>query len=230
MSDINSIRVTKEIERAILSGQLKPRERLVEMDLISKFGISRTVVRESLKRLEAKGIIRTTPYRGAMVADLTVEEIEEIYYVRSELEKIAARLILEHITTQEIRHLKKLSKEVEKNLREKTLQMIEKDSEFHRVIFKACRNNYLYRLIDFLRIKAHIVRFNAWSLPHRIEESIFEHRMMVKAIEKKDIKELEKLFLQHLNFSKNSYLTQLKGGDFKNRLKGDWNRIKSQSK
>ena len=87
MSSVNLVRVTKEIEEAILSGQFKPRERLIEMDLISRFGVSRTVIREALKRLEAKGLVRTTPYRGAMVADLTVKEIEEIYFVRAELER-----------------------------------------------------------------------------------------------------------------------------------------------
>jgi len=211
MSSVNSIRISNEIEETILSGQLKPRERLIEMDLISRFGVSRTVIREALKRLEAKGLLRTTPYRGAMVADLTVKEIEEIYFVRAELERIAARLVLKHITQKEIQNLKKLSKEVESHLREKTHQMIEMDSEFHRMIFRACRNSYLYDMIDFLRTKAHIVRFNAWSLPHRIEESILEHKMMIKAIEKRDLEELEKLVLQHLRFSKNSYLTQLKG-------------------
>ena len=211
MSSINSIRVTKEIEEAILSGQFKPRERLIEMDLISKFGVSRTVIREALKGLEAKGLIRTTPYRGAVVADLTVDEIEEIYFVRAELEKIAARLVLKHITPAEIKQLKRLSKEVERHFREKTNQMIEADSEFHRAIFRACHNSYLCDMIDFLRTKAHIVRFNAWVLPHRIEESILEHRMMIKAIEKRDLEGLEKLVLQHLAFSKNSYLTQLKG-------------------
>ncbi len=211
MSSVNSIRISNEIEEAILSGQFKPRERLIEMDLISRFGVSRTVIREALKKLEAKGLVRTTPYRGAIVADLTVEEVEEIYFVRAELERIAARLVLKHITQKEIQNLKKLSKEVERHLRKKTHQMIEKDSEFHRMIFRACRNSYLYDMIDFLRTKAHIVRFNAWSLPRRIEESILEHRMMVKAIEKRDLEGLEKLVLQHLTFSKNSYLTQLKG-------------------
>ncbi len=211
MSSVNSIRISNEIEEAILSGQFKPRERLIEMDLISRFGVSRTVIREALKKLEAKGLVRTTPYRGAIVADLTVEEVEEIYFVRAELERIAARLVLKHITQKEIQNLKKLSKEVESHLREKTHQMIEMDSEFHRMIFRACRNSYLYDMIDFLRTKAHIVRFNAWSLPRRIEESILEHRMMVKAIEKRDLEGLEKLVLQHLTFSKNSYLTQLKG-------------------
>ena len=71
MSSVNSVRITKEIEEAILSGRLKPRERLVEMDFISQFAVSRTVIREALKRLEAKGLIRATPYRGAVVADVT---------------------------------------------------------------------------------------------------------------------------------------------------------------
>jgi DNA-binding GntR family transcriptional regulator len=211
MSSVNSIRITKEIEEAILSGQLKPRERLIEMDLISQFGVSRTVIREALKRLEAKGLIRTTPYRGAVVADLTIEEIEEIYFVRAELEKIAARLVIKHITPKEVQHLKRLSREVERHLREKTHQMIEVDSEFHRMIFKACRNRYLYDMIDFLRTKAHIVRFNAWSLLHRIEESIVEHREMIKAIEERNLSQFEKLIVKHLTYSKNSYMSQLKG-------------------
>jgi DNA-binding GntR family transcriptional regulator len=211
MSSVNSIRVSKEIEETILSGQFKPRERLIEMDLISQFGVSRTVIREALKRLEAKGLIRTTPYRGAVVADLTIEEIEEIYFVRAELEKIAARLVIKHITPKEVQHLKRLSREVERHLREKTHQMIEVDSEFHRMIFKACRNRYLYDMIDFLRTKAHIVRFNAWSLLHRIEESIVEHREMIKAIEERNLSQFEKLIVKHLTYSKNSYMSQLKG-------------------
>ena len=211
MSSINSIRIFKEIEGDILSGRFKPRERLVEMDLISRFGVSRTVIREALKSLEARGLVRAIPYRGVVVADLTTEEIEEIYFVRTELEKIAAKLVIEHITSKEIQELKRLSKEVARHLREKTHQMIEKDSEFHRMIFKACHNSYLYEVIDYLRTKAHIVRFNAWSLPRRIEQSIVEHREMIRAIEDKNLSQLEKLIVKHLTISKNSYLTQLKG-------------------
>ncbi len=217
LSSVNSIRVSKEIEEAILSGQFKPRERLIEMDLISRFGVSRTVIREALKRLEAKGLVRATPYRGVVVADLTVEEIEEIYFVRAELEKIAARLVLKHITPAEIQQIKKLSKEVEKHLRSRTHQMIEVDSEFHRMIFNVCHNSYLYDMIDYLRTKAHIVRYNAWSLPHRIEESILEHREMIKAIESRDLSQFEKLIVKHLTFSKDRYMSQLKGGDFRDR-------------
>ena len=86
MSSAISARVSSEMEAAILSGRLKPRERLIEMDLISRFGGSRTVIREALKKLEAKGLVRTIPYRGALVADLTVGEVEEIYFVRVAIE------------------------------------------------------------------------------------------------------------------------------------------------
>jgi DNA-binding GntR family transcriptional regulator len=211
MSSINSTRVFKEMEAQILSGHFKPRERLVEMDLLSTFGVSRTVIREAIKKLEAKGLVRTIPYRGAVVSDLTVEEIEEIYFVRAHLEKIAARLVLDHVTGKEIEHLKKLSRQVERHLREKTNRMIEMDSEFHQVLFKICRNRYLYEMIDFLRTQAYVVRFNAWSLPHRIEQSILEHREIIKAIEERNLSRLQKLIVKHLTISKNSYLSQLKG-------------------
>ncbi len=217
MSSINSLRISKEIEDGILSGQFKPRERLIEADLILRFGVSRTVIREALKRLEAKGLVRSAPYRGAIVADLTVEEIEEIYFLRTELEKIAAHLVIQHMTPTEIRYLKKFSREVESHLRQKTRQMIEMDSEFHRLIFRACRNRYLHEMIDYLRTKAHIVRFNAWSILRRIEQSIREHREMIRAIENRNLSQFEKLIVKHLTFSKESYMRQLKGGDLKAR-------------
>jgi DNA-binding GntR family transcriptional regulator len=66
-------------------------------------------------------------------------------------------------------------------------------------------------MIDFLRTKAHIVRYHAWSLPHRIEEAIVEHREMIRTIEEGNLSQFEKLIVKHLTFSKNSYMSQLKG-------------------
>lgn len=208
---VQSTRVVQEMEAAILSGALKPRERLVEMDLISQYGVSRTVIREALKRLEARGLIRTAPFRGATVADLTAEEINELYFARAAIEKIAARLVLDHVRPEEVQRLKTLLREVEDHLRHKTPQMIEKDLEFHRAVYRTCRNRYLCEVIDFLRTKAHIVGYNAWSLPQRIEQSILEHREILRAIEEGDRTRLEKLVIEHITFSKKSYQEQLKG-------------------
>jgi DNA-binding FadR family transcriptional regulator len=91
--------------------------------------------------------------------------------------------------------------------------MIEKDLEFHRAVYQTCRNRYLCEVIDFLRTKAHIVGYNAWSLPQRIEQSILEHREILRAIEEGHRLRLEKLVVKHITFSKRSYQAQLKGLD-----------------
>ena len=213
MPGVIAEKILREMEAAILSGAFKPREHLIEMELIDRYGVSRTIIREALKKLEGKGLVRIAPHRGAKVADLSVREIEEIYFVRAEVEKIAARLLVKNIQPEEIDSLKKLAQEVEGHLRRKTEQMIEKDGEFHRAVYRICRNQHLCELIDHLKIKAYIVGYNAWSMPQRIEESIREHQEIVEAIAKKDAPKLERLIVKHLTFSKNSYLEQLRGSD-----------------
>jgi DNA-binding GntR family transcriptional regulator len=203
--------VLQKLENAILSGYLKPRERLVERDLLAHFDVSRTVIREVLKMLEGKGLVKITPYRGAIVVDLTAEEVEEIFFLRLRLEAIAARLVVENITHIEVQKLKKLCRELERHLGARTDQMIEKDNEFHRALFQASRNRYLNDMIDHLSMKAHMVKFNAWSLPNRIEQARLEHKAMMEALERRDGNAFEKLVTDHLLFSKNSYLAQLRG-------------------
>jgi len=210
-ASVSSALVLRKLENAILSGYFKPRERLVERDLLAHYDVSRTIIREVLKMLEGKGLVKITPYRGAVVVDLSAEEVEEIYFLRQKLEAIAARLVVENITRVEIQRLKKLCKELEKHLSEKTDQMIEKDNEFHRALFQASGNRHLNEMIDHLGTKAHMVKFNAWSLPNRIEHSISEHKAMIAALERRDAEAFEKFVTDHLFFSKNSYMAQLKG-------------------
>ncbi len=218
-TSVSSALVFRKLENAILSGYFKPRERLVERDLLAYFNVSRTIIREALKMLEAKGLVKTTPYRGAIVVDLTAEEVEEIYFLRQKLEAIASRLVVENITRMEIQRVKKLSNELEKYLSKRTDKMIEKDNEFHRALFHASGNRHLNEMIDYLGTKVHMVKFNAWSLPNRIEQSILEHRAMIAALERRDAEVFEKLVTDHLLFSKNSYVAQLKGVTGKRTLK-----------
>lgn len=216
---VSSGLVLQQLENAILSGYFRPRERLVERDLLTHFDVSRTVIREVLKILEGKGLVKITPYRGAIVVDLTAEDVEEIFFLRLKLEAIAAGLVVKNIARIEVQHLKKLCRELEKHLQERTDQMIEKDNEFHRVLFQASRNSYLNDMIDYLGPKAHMVKFNAWSLPNRIEQSMLEHKAMIEALEQRDDEAFEKLVTDHLLFSKNSYLAQLRGPALKGRSK-----------
>ena len=218
-ASVSSALVLRKLENAILSGQFKPRERLVERDLLAYFDVSRTVIREVLKMLEAKGLVQITPYRGAVVMDLTADEVEEIYFLRQKLEEIAARLVVDNITRMGIQRLKGLCQELEKHLSQRTDQMIEKDNEFHRALYQASGNSYLNEMIDHLGTKVYMVKFNAWSLPNRIEQSILEHKAMIASLERRDAETFEKLVVDHLLFSKNSYMAQLKGIAGKRTLK-----------
>ena len=94
---------------------------------------------------------------------------------------------------------------------DRTDQMIEKDNEFHRALFRASGNSYLNEMVDYLSMKVHMVKFNAWSLPNRIEQSILEHNAMIAALERRDGEAFERLVTDHLLFSKNNYLEQLNG-------------------
>jgi DNA-binding GntR family transcriptional regulator len=210
-TSVSSALVLRKLENAILSGYFKPRERLVERDLLAHFDVSRTVIREVLKMLEGKGLVKITPYRGAIVVDLTADEVEQIFFLRLKLEAVAARLVVENITRIEVQRLKRLCKELEKHMSDRTDQMIEQDNEFHRALFRASGNNYLNEMVDYLSMKVHMVKFNAWSLPNRIEQSILEHNAMIAALERKDGEAFEKLVTDHLLFSKKNYLEQLNG-------------------
>jgi DNA-binding GntR family transcriptional regulator len=203
-------KVLKEIESAIVSGYFKPRERLIETDLDSQFNCSRTVIRDVFKILESKGLISIQPYKGAQVSDLSPQEIEDIYFLRSHLEKIAAKPIIENITQYEIQKLKIIAEKAETALRRGGPNIVQADSDFHSFLFQTTRNTYLFNFINQLRLKSYIVRFNAWIIPDRIEQSVKEHEAIITAIEKKDLDRLEKLLVQHLIFSKESYLVQLK--------------------
>ncbi len=161
--------------------------------------------------LEGKGLVKITPYRGAVVVDLTADEVEQIFFLRLKLEAVAAGLVVENITRIEIQRLKRLCKELERHMTARTDQMIEKDNEFHRALFQASGNNYLNEMVDYLSMKVHMVKFNAWSLPNRIDQSILEHNAMIAALERRDREAYEKLVTDHLLISKENYLEQLNG-------------------
>ena len=105
---MDSLRAYNYLESAILTGRLKPRERLIEQELAEQLKMSRTPIREALRRLEERGLVRILPRRGALVSDISSAEVENIYAVRSHLESLAARLAAAHITPEGIERVREL--------------------------------------------------------------------------------------------------------------------------
>jgi DNA-binding GntR family transcriptional regulator len=207
---MDSLRAYNHLESAILTGELKPRERLVEKDLAERLRMSRTPIREALRRLEERGMVRIFPRRGAVVSDLSPSDVENIYAVRSHLEVFAAHLAAQHISREGLMRVAEMETAHAKLAegRDVRVLMLAND-RFHDAIYAAAENPCLVELIQQLRRQVHMVRFNAWALPERIARSLAEHRRMMEALEIRDGGGLAELTQAHIQVAKDTYLSYL---------------------
>jgi DNA-binding GntR family transcriptional regulator len=198
--------VYQELERQIILGMLRPRERLVEADLCRRLGISRTLLREMLQRLEGMGLITLTPNRGAVVRDFSTKEIEDLYFVRSLLERAVAPLIVERVTAEDLRELNILSRQFEEACeRQDMAGMILTNIAFHRRMSQVCGNPFLCRLLDISRLQTNQIRYIAWSRRDRVQDSRRDHHDMLAALAHGAVAAFEAALLRHVAGGKRDY-------------------------
>lgn len=204
-------RLIARLENMIVIGKLQPRERLVEADLASHFNVSRAWIRDALKILETKGLVKMIPFRGATVAQLSKAEIEEIFQIRVVLERLCNRLAMQNFLPEhaaQLRHLaNRINNAYEKNRFE---EMLEANAEFHNLIATIAGNQMLIGMLRQLRSRFHLFNTFAWSSPELVRQIIGEHEQYIEALEKGDTQTLGRLAESHISYSKNLYLKQLK--------------------
>ncbi len=199
------------LETMILTGVFQPGERLVEASLSAKLGVSRFWIRDALKHLEAKELVRVVPYKGAMVSDLAEAEIEEIFEVRFELESLATRLSAQYIDKTDLGFLEKMAEKIEASFQSADADaMIRYNDAFHSRIFERCRNKTMLDMIDQLKKRCHILRHAAWSSPGNIKLILEEHRIYLKALANRDLELLDYLARRHISHSQIAYLSRLR--------------------
>ena len=188
-----------EIELDILTGVLKPRERLVEFDLMDKYGLNRNTIRMILKELQLKQLVAHYPNRGMMVAELSEKEIEDIYYVRILLENSAADMVVKNSDDNIMSRIKQYGSDFENFVRENNFRgMVVSNFSFHQVIFQMSGNVVLTGMIDQLRTRSHLLRHYIWREPGRLEQSLIEHEALINFINDKDIKSFKELNEKHI--------------------------------
>lgn len=203
-------RVVAELENMILIGAFQPRERLIEKSLSQMFNVSRFWIRDALKVLETKGVVKLIPYKGAVVSNVSLHELAEIFVIRVALEKLATRLALKNINSSDIKILKRIAKQVEENFLKRDFQnMLIANSNFHDYIFERCHNQTLQQMINGLRSRCHIIRHSAWSSSEFVRRSLQEHQLYIKALKEKDLNTLEQLAEDHIAHAKTHYLNKL---------------------
>lgn len=175
------------LREAILEGKLEPGRRLMEIQLAEELGVSRTPVREAIRKLELEGLVVMVPRKGAYVADVSVKDMLEVLEIRGALEGLAASLAAERMTKEDTEILKKVASEFKQYHLEKNIEgMIVKDIEFHDKIFASACNEKLYQMYQSLREQVYRFRVRYISEYNKSKELVEEHERIVKMIEERN--------------------------------------------
>lgn len=190
--------VYERLYDAILNGRFKPGEHLVLEDLADELGTSRTPLREAIRRLQTEGLVDIIPHRGAVVADLSIQELIELYHIRSVLDGLAARLAAENLSDEELAKLESLLDESESELDPANPVDFEKfNREFHEIIYQAANAPFLYEMITNLYTKTGRHRHLSLRSPGRIAKVLAEHRKITHALTAREAEAAERYAREH---------------------------------
>ncbi|NSW92228.1 MAG: GntR family transcriptional regulator [Firmicutes bacterium] len=201
LNDYKTLRevIFTTLREAIIMGELKPGERLMEVQLAEKMGVSRTPVREAIRKLELEGLVKMVPRKGAHVAKLSVKDIMDVLEVRASLDGLATALAAERITDDELRELKHVQNQFENYVEKDNLQgIIKKDVEFHDVIYRASKNDRLIQIVNNLREQVYRFRVIYLKDLSSTKEVIREHMEIYEAIMRKDANAAREAAKRHI--------------------------------
>lgn len=189
--------VYNELRRRLVQGELKPGQRLREIELSAMLGVSRTPVREAIKRLESEGFAAYVSRRGAVVSELTPEQAAELYAVREILEGSAANFAARFATGSEIEILEELlSNQRKAGDDPEVLSRINR--QFHQMIYRMAHNRYLLGLLSTAQDYMLLLRETTYFDPGRPETALSEHSEIVSAIKARDSERAEAAARKHI--------------------------------
>ena len=179
--------VFKTLREAILKGNLAPGERLMEIQLANQLGVSRTPIREAIRKLELEGLVIMIPRRGAEVARITEKDLRDVLEVRASLEELAIGLACERITDEEIGELRRALENFREVLREGDVTKIaESDVDFHDIIFSATQNARLIQIVNNLREQMYRYRLE-YLKDYTTHDRLYkEHQQITDAVSDRD--------------------------------------------
>lgn len=202
--------VADVLREAILDGALKPSEWLREMEVAQELSVSRTPVREALRRLSSEGLAVIVANQGAMVAPMTIEDILEVYTVRENLEGLAARLAAKKRTREHLERLDQTLEHMRHAVAEgRVADLAHLNLTFHRAIRDFSDNRLLSRFLG--QVEHGVRRFGSTtlSLPGRAEETLEEHGRIVEAITAGDAERAEKFAIEHMRQARELRISML---------------------
>ena len=203
--------VFKTLRQAILTGELKPGERLMEIHLANKLGVSRTPIREAIRQLELEGLVIMVPRKGAQVASITEKSLTDVLEVRLALEKLAVELACKRISYEQKEILKEKMLEFEQLAGTDDASLIARaDVAFHDAIFESTGNMRLGQMVNNLAEQMYRYRFEYIKDRSGHEKLVSEHRLIYDAIIRADIEEATKQISVHIKNQEASIIDQIR--------------------
>lgn len=202
--------VFEAIREAIISGDLKPGQHLMESELANDLGVSRTRVREALRKLEQEGFVVIIARKGAYVADISLKEIVDVFEIRGALEGLAAELAAERASDEKIEEMERCLVELSAMIEAKDLKrIVEIDSRFHEILYSSSRNERLSQLLSLLREQIHRFRTRTMTHPSRMRVALEEHRRIIEAVAARDGALARRLAQEHIESAENTLMSLL---------------------
>lgn len=204
------------LQTAIVKGDLAPGDKIGELDLCSRFELTRGPLREALGRLESRGLLVRRPHAGVKVVSVSASELVELYRIREVMEGLAARQAAERMTDQEIADLKATLDAHETMIDEARGQayyQAEGDYDFHHRIATGSRNTKLAQmLLGDLYYMVRMYRYRLSTSAGRPHRALGEHRRIVEAIAQRDGELAEFLMKRHINAARENIEKQIEEG------------------
>lgn len=179
--------VYEELKMQILTGAIVPGTRMMEVDLAEEMGVSRTPIREAIRKLEKEGLVTIEPRRGAYASQISTDDMVEILEVRQNMEGLAAFFAASRMQPEQMNELKEVSEKYNIAVAEGDMEsMIKHDTRFHRIIVESCNNKILVQMIEQLQELVLRFRYIYYDNFKRAENMPEEHQVIMNAIESKD--------------------------------------------
>lgn len=192
--------VFNTLRQAILKGELAPGERLMEIQLAERLGVSRTPVREAIRKLELEGLVTMVPRKGAEVAGITEKGMKDVLEVRKALEGLAVELACQKIEEEQLQHLEEHLVKFEKAINSGDLTHIaEMDVDFHDTIYSTTDNEKLVQMLYNLREQMYRYRVEYIKDKETRTTLLKEHREIVDTLKSRDANAAKEVIKRHID-------------------------------
>ena len=192
--------VFNTLRESILTGEMKPGERLMEIHLANRLGVSRTPIREAIRMLELEGLVTMIPRRGAEVAQITEKGLRDVLEVRQALDALSIELTCERITEEEIRELRRACDTfVQMTRTQDAVRIAQADVALHDIIVRASGNDRLIQMVGNLSQQMYRYRLEYIKDDDKRKILVLEHEKILKTVRERKVAEAKEAVREHID-------------------------------